>query len=144
MSDLTGANSKIMMTFPFTTSPIELQGFTVDRAVIVDSPDLVTASFDLVGKKYDAMVFNEKTITINFVATSPSIEFFTRWRNMMRIQTSSLNTGVLEINIFNIGKKYIYTQCALKNNKEISDIQSSLGDVEIILNCHPDALVITL
>lgn len=144
MSDLTGSNSKILMTFPFAISPVELQDFRMDGALAFSSQDLITTVFSLEGNKRDALIFNEKTITINFLATSPSIELFTRWLNEMNIQKSALNTGILEVIIFNLSKKYIFRQCALKSNKQIPDIQQQLGEVEIVMNCHPNITVMNI
>lgn len=143
MTDLTGANSKILMTFPFAISPIELQDFRVEQAVVVSSPDLTVSTFNLGGQKKDSKVFNEKLITINFLATSPSIDLFIRWDNEMDLQERALNNGIFSVSIFNIGKKFVYSQCSLKN-LGMSTIQSTLGEVEIIMSCHPSRKVITL
>lgn len=144
MSDLTGLNSRVMMTFPFAVSPIELEDFRIDQSLIVSSPELTKTDFSLRGKKYDSLIYNDRTITINFMATSPSISLFTIWQNLMFLQKTSLNSGILFVTIYNLGKRFVYTTCALRNNQQIPNIQATLGEVEIILSCDTNAQVITL
>ena len=96
------------------------------------------------GKKYDSLIYNDRTITINFMATSPSISLFTRWQNLMFLQETSLNSGILSVTIYNLGKSFVFTTCALRNNQQIPNIQATLGEVEIIISCDTNAQVITL
>lgn len=144
MSDLTGANSKILMTFPFTVSPVELEDFTVDESLIATPGDLTNTVFDLEGKPHYSLLYNEQRLVINFLATSPSVDFFIRWQNEMFLQKRSLGKGILTASIFNKGKKYVFTDCALKNNPGMPAVQLTLGNVTVTMVCNPVTKVVTL
>lgn len=137
MTDLTGSNSIITMVFPFSVSPIELKEFTLEEAVVTNVGDLSQTTFDLNGTPHYALTYNDYTITINFLATSPSLDFFIRWKNEMYLQKMALGTGVLSVSIFNKAKKYVFSDCVLRTCGDMPAIQNILGNVTVTLACNP-------
>lgn len=137
MTDLTGSNSSVNMIFPFATSPLELEDFSMEESIITNVGDFSRTTFDLSGVPHYALVYNEYTVTINFLATSPSIDFFVRWKNEMFLQKMALGTGILSVTIFNKAKKYVFSDCVLKNCSDMPALQNVLGNVTITLSCNP-------
>lgn len=143
MTDLTGSNSIITMLFPFTNSSVRLQDFTADESILSSAPDLTTGLFSLEGNLYNSKVYREKTITIKFLPTSPSLDYFYYWDEQMDLLKSSLGTGILDITSFNLGKRFIFINCCLANYNEPS-IQETLGTVTVTMRCKPKSQKITL
>lgn len=144
MTDLTGANSSVSMIFPFSTTPIELQDFSIEEAVVTSVGDLSQTNFDLQGKPHYALVFNEYTIDINFLASSPSIDFFIRWKNAMYLQKMALGSGILSVTIFPRGQRYTFYDCVLKRCGDMPALQNVLGNVSVTLACNPRCSIINL
>lgn len=144
MTDLTGSNSSVNMIFPFTLSPIELSDFTLEESIVTNAGDLSQTTFSLDGKPHYALTYNDYTITINFLATSPSIDLFVRWENEMFLQKMALGSGILSVSIFNKGKKYIFSDCVLRNCSDMPAVQNVLGNVTVTLACNPHCKIMDL
>lgn len=144
LRDLTGANSTATMLVPLMPNPVNLEQFSIDSSIVASAPTMTNSAFTLTGQKLDSLSYEEMTININFAATSPSIAVFTSWRDMMYLTKSALNGGVLSVSINAIAKRYIFKNCALRSTPVMPALSSQLGNVEIVLSCHPLPDVIDL
>ena len=133
MSTITSANSVFTMTatglFPV---PVQIQGFAMDKAFLVENADRSETKMGVDGKLSFGYVFTERPVTISLQADSASRDFFS-----ILDQATKTAREVIVVNgtltLPSTGESFTLNRGVLKSMKEFPDAQKTLQSVDYML-----------
>ena len=128
---ITSANSVFtLIAPPIFTYPIQLQGYSTDKAVVTDAIELAEIQMGVDGRMTAGYVPMPTKQTISLQGDSPSKAFFQAIVQAMKTaQDIFYLSGDLALP--STGETFTLTQGVITNMKQISDLMKVLSPVDI-------------
>lgn len=120
-STITSANSVVTLTVPGVyDQPVQLQGYSVDKAWSTDMLDLAETQIGVDGRMTAGYIFKTVKQTFSIQADSPSIQVFeTIWAAMAQVRDIYWISGTIDLP--STGQSYTMIRGVLTVIKTIAD-----------------------
>lgn len=130
---ITSANSVFtIIAPPLFPSPVQLHGYSADKAFATDAIDLAEVNFGVDGRMTAGFVFSPTKQTITLQADSPSKDVFALMVQAMKTAREVFYMSAT-IQLPSTGEVFTLTRGILTNAKQIPDAQKVLQPMDYVI-----------